>query len=163
MLPPLCKGLTKVSVCPVGTRPEGAKRAEGRGPLSRKAGKRSLSTGEPRKSSQAADKRATRRRLFAYFFWKKHDPFLVGTSRRRLPLSLPFGQPAPLCEGEPRRSSGTSRRRLPLSLPFGQPAPLCEGEPRRSSGTSRRRLPLSLPLRGGKARWEPRPRHLIKI
>ena len=35
--PPLCKGLTKVSVCPVGTRSEGAKRAEGRGPLARKA------------------------------------------------------------------------------------------------------------------------------
>ena len=26
--------------------------------------------------------RATRRQLFAYFFWKKYDPFLVGTSRR---------------------------------------------------------------------------------
>ena len=57
---------------------------------------------------------ATRRRLFAYFFWKKYDPFLVGTSRRVPqvggPPQPPCRHPAPLCEGAPR---GKHKTRFP--------------------------------------------------
>ena len=47
---------------------------------------------------------ATRRQLFAYFFWKKYDPFLVGTSFGGPPQS-PRRQPKARAKKEPHASA----------------------------------------------------------
>ena len=47
---------------------------------------------------------ATRRLLFAYFFWKKYDPFLVGTSMGDPPQSA-CRQPAARAKKEPHASA----------------------------------------------------------
>ena len=57
---------------------------------------------------------ATRRQLFAYFVWKKYDPFLVGTSMEGSPLSLPDGSQPPSAKGSQERGRhelGTPRTR----------------------------------------------------
>ena len=48
---------------------------------------------------------ATRRRLFAYFFWKKYDPFLVGTSR-----GIPPSHPAGIQRHEQKRPAQPLRK-----------------------------------------------------
>ena len=77
-----------------GNSPPGLGTDEGRGELGfaqPKISRASATTQVPFRArrSQTGQSRefpgATRRRLFAYFFWKKYDPFLVGTSMEGYP------------------------------------------------------------------------------